>query len=156
MYITPPYRPTKSPRWPSFMELSTRLRQMLARPGIVVRAMTLILLLSDTSFLSHVAPGICDGISGWCAIEAGFDCLYYQRYVTQIITELIYRLFVFLVGLLPLRVSVREPQQSIPIVTLPVHRSNKRFIWRTWLDRCQSVAASPSHKLCNKSSRESR
>lgn len=40
---------------------STRLRQMLARPGIVV------------------APGICDGISARCALEAGFDCLY-QRY----------------------------------------------------------------------------
>ncbi|KAK0490285.1 oxaloacetate acetylhydrolase [Armillaria novae-zelandiae] len=37
---------------------STRLRQMLARPGIVV------------------APGICDGISARCALEAGFECLY--------------------------------------------------------------------------------
>jgi len=37
---------------------STRLRQMLARPGIVV------------------APGVCDGISARCALEAGFDCLY--------------------------------------------------------------------------------
>ncbi|KAJ7772056.1 Pyruvate/Phosphoenolpyruvate kinase-like domain-containing protein [Mycena maculata] len=37
---------------------ATRLRQMLARPGIIV------------------APGICDGISARCAIEAGFDCLY--------------------------------------------------------------------------------
>ncbi|KAF8648541.1 hypothetical protein AX16_006245 [Volvariella volvacea WC 439] len=37
---------------------ATRLRQMLARPGIVV------------------APGICDGISARCAIEAGFTCLY--------------------------------------------------------------------------------
>ncbi|KAF5393525.1 hypothetical protein D9757_000575 [Collybiopsis confluens] len=37
---------------------ATRLRQMLARPGIVV------------------APGICDGISARCAVEAGFDCLY--------------------------------------------------------------------------------
>ncbi|KIM40337.1 hypothetical protein M413DRAFT_177411 [Hebeloma cylindrosporum] len=37
---------------------STRLRQMLARPGIVV------------------APGICDGISARCAVEAGFECLY--------------------------------------------------------------------------------
>ncbi|KAF9047891.1 oxaloacetate acetylhydrolase [Panaeolus papilionaceus] len=37
---------------------STRLRQMLARPGIVT------------------APGICDGISARCAIEAGFECLY--------------------------------------------------------------------------------
>ncbi|CAL1711462.1 unnamed protein product [Somion occarium] len=37
---------------------ATRLRQLLARPGIVV------------------APGICDGISARCALEAGFDCLY--------------------------------------------------------------------------------
>ncbi|EGO00826.1 hypothetical protein SERLA73DRAFT_105238 [Serpula lacrymans var. lacrymans S7.3] len=37
---------------------ATRLRQMLARPGIVV------------------APGICDGISARCAIEAGFECMY--------------------------------------------------------------------------------
>ncbi|TFK23142.1 oxaloacetate acetylhydrolase [Coprinopsis marcescibilis] len=37
---------------------ATRLRQMLARPGIVV------------------APGICDGISARCALEAGFSCLY--------------------------------------------------------------------------------
>lgn len=40
---------------------ATRLRQMLARPGIVV------------------APGICDGISARAAIEAGFSCLY-QRF----------------------------------------------------------------------------
>jgi 2-methylisocitrate lyase-like PEP mutase family enzyme len=37
---------------------ATRLRQMLARPGIVV------------------APGICDGISARAALEAGFTCLY--------------------------------------------------------------------------------
>ncbi|KAJ7668707.1 phosphoenolpyruvate pyruvate domain-containing protein [Mycena polygramma] len=37
---------------------ATRLRQMLARPGIIV------------------APGVCDGISARCAIEAGFECLY--------------------------------------------------------------------------------
>ncbi|KJA28894.1 hypothetical protein HYPSUDRAFT_625239 [Hypholoma sublateritium FD-334 SS-4] len=37
---------------------ATRLRQMLARPGIVV------------------APGICDGISARCALDAGFSCLY--------------------------------------------------------------------------------
>ncbi|KAF8952517.1 oxaloacetate acetylhydrolase [Flammula alnicola] len=37
---------------------ATRLRQMLARPGIVV------------------APGICDGISARCALEAGFNCMY--------------------------------------------------------------------------------
>ncbi|PPQ68043.1 hypothetical protein CVT25_014504 [Psilocybe cyanescens] len=37
---------------------ATRLRQMLARPGIVI------------------APGICDGISARCALEAGFSCMY--------------------------------------------------------------------------------
>lgn len=42
---------------------ATRLRQMLARPGIVV------------------APGICDGISARAAMEAGFTCLY-QRLVS--------------------------------------------------------------------------
>jgi 2-methylisocitrate lyase-like PEP mutase family enzyme len=40
------------------LNASTRLRQMLARPGIVV------------------APGICDGISARAALEAGFNCLY--------------------------------------------------------------------------------
>ncbi|KAG2751699.1 phosphoenolpyruvate pyruvate domain-containing protein [Suillus brevipes Sb2] len=39
-------------------DAATRLRQMLARPGIVI------------------APGICDGISARCALEAGFDCMY--------------------------------------------------------------------------------
>ncbi|KAG2104026.1 phosphoenolpyruvate pyruvate domain-containing protein [Suillus discolor] len=39
-------------------DAATRLRQLLARPGIVI------------------APGICDGISARCALEAGFDCLY--------------------------------------------------------------------------------
>jgi hypothetical protein len=62
---------------------STRLRQMLARPGIIV---------SSDRFFSKpvrqhcltqrpkVAPGICDGISARCAVEAGFECLY-QRLV---------------------------------------------------------------------------
>lgn len=45
---------------------ATRLRQMLARPGIVV------------------APGICDGISARAAMEAGFTCLY-QRFVSFLI-----------------------------------------------------------------------
>ncbi|CAE6472116.1 unnamed protein product, partial [Rhizoctonia solani] len=43
---------------PLSSKASTRLRQMLARPGIVA------------------APGVCDGISARCALEAGFDCLY--------------------------------------------------------------------------------
>ncbi|KAG9076130.1 hypothetical protein FS749_012128, partial [Ceratobasidium sp. UAMH 11750] len=43
---------------PLHWKASTRLRQMLARPEIVV------------------APGVCDGISARCALEAGFTCLY--------------------------------------------------------------------------------
>ncbi|KAG8741490.1 hypothetical protein FRC10_002741 [Ceratobasidium sp. 414] len=43
---------------PLHWKSSTRLRQMLARPEIVV------------------APGVCDGISARCALEAGFTCLY--------------------------------------------------------------------------------
>ncbi|KAH7334760.1 oxaloacetate acetylhydrolase [Rhizoctonia solani] len=43
---------------PLSAKASTRLRQMLARPGIVA------------------APGVCDGISARCALEAGFECLY--------------------------------------------------------------------------------
>ncbi|KAJ7915913.1 oxaloacetate acetylhydrolase [Mycena leptocephala] len=43
---------------------ATRLRQLLARPGIVVSA-PLVLFVT-----------ICDGISARCTIEAGFDCLY--------------------------------------------------------------------------------
>ncbi|KAF8603135.1 Phosphoenolpyruvate/pyruvate domain-containing protein, partial [Ceratobasidium sp. AG-I] len=43
---------------PLSWKASTRLRQLLARPEIVV------------------APGVCDGISARCALEAGFDVLY--------------------------------------------------------------------------------
>lgn len=49
---------------PLSTKASTRLRQLLARPEIVV------------------APGVCDGISARCALEAGFDCLY-QRYALR-------------------------------------------------------------------------
>lgn len=56
---------------------ATRLRQMLARPGIVVR---LLFDSKSSSYLSYVivkiAPGICDGISARCALEAGFNCMY--------------------------------------------------------------------------------
>lgn len=43
---------------PLSAKASTRLRQLLARPGIVA------------------APGVCDGISARLALEAGFECLY--------------------------------------------------------------------------------
>ncbi len=54
---------------------ATRLRQMLARPGIVVST----LMNFDVAVLLTIlqcAPGICDGISARVALEAGFDCLY--------------------------------------------------------------------------------
>ncbi|KAJ7061508.1 Pyruvate/Phosphoenolpyruvate kinase-like domain-containing protein [Mycena amicta] len=57
-YYNPRFDPRNFLDGPFSSDPATRLRQMLARPGIVV------------------APGICDGISARCAIEAGFDCLY--------------------------------------------------------------------------------
>ena len=57
-YCNPRYDPKNYLEGPLSLNAATRLRQMLARPGIVV------------------APGICDGISARCAIEAGFTCLY--------------------------------------------------------------------------------
>ena len=60
---------------------ATRLRQMLARPGIVVCHFVVLPVsaLPDGIISLQIAPGICDGISARCALEAGFDCLY-QRY----------------------------------------------------------------------------
>lgn len=58
VYYNPRLDPKNYLEGPLSLNAATRLRQMLARPGIVV------------------APGICDGISARCAIEAGFDCLY--------------------------------------------------------------------------------
>ncbi|KAF9491093.1 Phosphoenolpyruvate/pyruvate domain-containing protein [Pleurotus eryngii] len=58
---------------------ATRLRQMLARPGIVVSNIDLFPdeeAWIDPVLSSQVAPGICDGISARCALEAGFTCLY--------------------------------------------------------------------------------
>ncbi|XP_006461286.1 hypothetical protein AGABI2DRAFT_192814 [Agaricus bisporus var. bisporus H97] len=57
-YYNPRLDPKNYMQGPLSDNAATRLRQMLARPGIVV------------------APGICDGISARCALEAGFDCLY--------------------------------------------------------------------------------
>lgn len=62
VYSNPRLDPSNYLDGPLSWNPATRLRQMLARPGIVV------------------APGICDGISARCALEAGFDCLY-QRCV---------------------------------------------------------------------------
>ncbi|QRV90297.1 carboxyphosphonoenolpyruvate phosphonomutase [Ceratobasidium sp. AG-Ba] len=56
-YIKPAHL-IHSPEEPLHWKASTRLRQMLARDEIVV------------------APGVCDGLSARCALEAGFTCLY--------------------------------------------------------------------------------
>ena len=58
VYYNPKLDPKNFLEGPLSSNPATRLRQMLARPGIIV------------------APGICDGISARCALEAGFDCLY--------------------------------------------------------------------------------
>ncbi|KAA1470387.1 phosphoenolpyruvate pyruvate domain-containing protein [Dentipellis sp. KUC8613] len=58
VYNNPRLDPKNYLEGPLSWNPATRLRQMLARPGIVV------------------APGICDGISARCALEAGFTCLY--------------------------------------------------------------------------------
>ncbi|KDR75646.1 hypothetical protein GALMADRAFT_68445 [Galerina marginata CBS 339.88] len=58
VYYNPRLDPKNFLDGPLSSNPATRLRQMLARPGIVV------------------APGICDGISARCALEAGFSCLY--------------------------------------------------------------------------------
>ncbi|KAF9446520.1 Phosphoenolpyruvate/pyruvate domain-containing protein [Macrolepiota fuliginosa MF-IS2] len=57
-YYNPRLDPKNYLEGPLSDNAATRLRQLLARPGIVV------------------APGICDGISARCALEAGFECLY--------------------------------------------------------------------------------
>ena len=62
---------------------ATRLRQMLARPGIVVSSSSSTPRYDDLNIIiSQCAPGICDGISARVALEAGFDCLY-QRSVLE-------------------------------------------------------------------------
>ena len=66
---------------------ATRLRQMLARPGIVVRPSNASRASPVLSYIHQVAPGICDGISARCALEAGFECLY-QRLVVSMIDRI--------------------------------------------------------------------
>jgi len=46
---------------PLSLKSSTRLRQLLKRPEIII------------------APGVCDGISARCALEAGFNVLYQRQ-----------------------------------------------------------------------------
>ncbi|KAG8685251.1 hypothetical protein FRC08_013225 [Ceratobasidium sp. 394] len=57
-YVAPAGRFHHTADEPLSAKASTRLRQLLARPEIVV------------------APGVCDGISARCALEAGFEVLY--------------------------------------------------------------------------------
>ncbi|KAJ6612030.1 Pyruvate/Phosphoenolpyruvate kinase-like domain-containing protein [Mycena sp. CBHHK59/15] len=63
-YYNPRFEPRNYMDGPLSTNPATLLRQMLARPGIIFGP------------FSSVAPGICDGISARCAIEAGFECLY--------------------------------------------------------------------------------
>lgn len=69
---------------------ATRLRQLLARPGIIVSYYFTLVKITALS-ISQVAPGICDGISARAAIEEGFPCLY-QRYENAMHLERIERL----------------------------------------------------------------
>lgn len=68
-YYNPRLYPKNFLDRPLSMKSDYRLRQMLARrPSIVSFILKLI--------VDQVAPGICDGISARCAIEADFNCLY--------------------------------------------------------------------------------
>ena len=79
VYYNPRLDPKNFLEGPLSLNPATRLRQMLARPGIVVSLMTLIQNFSISANLSthgQVAPGVCDGISARVCLEAGFDCMY--------------------------------------------------------------------------------
>lgn len=71
---------------PLSLDPCTRLRQMLARPGIVVSSRSFDSIDRPAKQIWQVAPGICDGISARCALEAGFECLY-QRFVPHFATK---------------------------------------------------------------------
>jgi len=69
-------------------------------------------------FLLQVAPGICDGISARCAMEAGFDCLY-QRCVIQSIHQMIkYKMFIMYVYSGAATTASRLGQPDLAIATL--------------------------------------
>lgn len=68
--------PKKFLEGPLSHHAATRLRQMLARPGIVVSTLLVIYGLIVFLTILQCAPGICDGISARVALEEGFDCLY--------------------------------------------------------------------------------
>ena len=83
VYYNPRLDPKNFLEGPLSTNAATRLRQMLARPGIVVCTHYRCSYYLASSYLVQVAPGICDGISARCALEAGFTCLY-QRYALMI------------------------------------------------------------------------
>lgn len=99
IYYNPRLDPKKYLEGPLSWNAATRLRQMLARPGIVV------------------APGVCDGISARCAIEAGFDCMY-QRFVLRFLPHM-HTLMNSLVELpLPRLALDSQTSLSLPSMTL--------------------------------------
>ncbi|KAF9268561.1 oxaloacetate acetylhydrolase [Marasmius fiardii PR-910] len=57
-YFNPRLDPARFQEGELSLNPATRLRQLLSRPGTII------------------APGVFDGISARCALEAGFDCLY--------------------------------------------------------------------------------
>lgn len=79
-YYNPRFDPELFMDGPLSKNPATRLRQMLARPGIVVCGSHMFCLSTNLTMNNQVAPGICDGISARCALEAGFECLY-QRWL---------------------------------------------------------------------------
>lgn len=80
VYYNPRFDPKNFHDGPLSLNPATRLRQMLARPGIVVSVIIAPSRYNMLKVRKQIAPGICDGISARCALEAGFDCLY-QRFV---------------------------------------------------------------------------
>ena len=83
VYYNPRLDPKNYLDGPLSWNPATRLRQMLARPGIIVSVITRIVFRDSLLTNLQVAPGICDGISARCALEAGFTCLY-QRFLTSL------------------------------------------------------------------------
>jgi len=82
VYYNPRLDPKNYLEGPLSPNPATRLRQMLARPGIVVGFSIFSKRTRSDNIFQKVAPGVCDGISARCALEAGFTCMY-QRYGFQ-------------------------------------------------------------------------
>jgi len=79
VYYNPRLDPKRFLDGPLSENPATRLRQMLARPGIVARIKPSQFRAFPTYQIHQIAPGICDGISARCALEAGFSCLYQRQ-----------------------------------------------------------------------------